>query len=60
MVETTIRGTVNIYPQLDNLMQFKIDEINKIKDYFIAEIHKRESTSKSVSKHIGFWSCKSF
>ena len=54
MVETTIRGTVNIYPQLDNLMQFKIDEINKIKDYFIAEIHKRESTSKSVSKHIGF------
>ena len=60
MVETTIRGTVNIYPQLDNLMQFKKKDINKIKDYFLAEIHKRESTSKSVSKHIGFWSCKVF
>ena len=32
-----------MYPQLENVMQFMLDKINKIKDYFIAEIRERET-----------------
>ena len=43
MVDTLNYTTINIYPQLDNVMQFKLDEINNIIDYFMAEIHKKRS-----------------
>ena len=33
-------------------MQFSLDEINKIKDYFIAEIREKETISKMLSKYI--------
>ena len=36
---------------LDN-QQFRLNKINAIKDYFIAEIKERKSTSKRVSKYI--------
>ena len=33
-------------------MQFRLDEINKIKDYFLAQIWKREAMSKTIIKYI--------
>ena len=40
MVETT--GNMNINPQLQNSMQFRLYRINEIKYYFIVEINERE------------------
>lgn len=53
MVQITTCGTANMHPQLDNVMQFKIDKINEIKGYSIAEIYKREKTSKTLSRRVG-------
>ena len=36
---------------LDN-QQFRLNKINQIKDYFIAEIKERELMSKRLSKYI--------
>ena len=48
--------TPNIYPNLkaniSNEKQFKLNKINEIKDYFLAEIRERELISKNVSKYI--------
>ena len=49
MAETT--GNMNIYPELDNAIPFRF-EVNIIKDYFIVEICKRETMSKTLSKYI--------
>ena len=47
--------TPNIYPNLNaipsNEQQFRLNKINEIKDYFIAEIRERELMSKSLSKY---------
>ena len=40
---------------LDN-QQFRLNKINEIKDYFIAEIKERESMSKRPSKYIASFS----
>ena len=47
----------NIYPHLNatplnDQQQFRLNKINEIKDYFIAEIKERELMSKKVSKYI--------
>ena len=46
----------NIYPNLSttpsNDQQFRLNKINEIKDYFIAEIKERELMSKRFSKYI--------
>ena len=51
MVETD-----NIYPDLSgtplNDQQFRLNRINEIKDYFVAEIKERELMSKRLSKYI--------
>ena len=43
----------NIYPNLSantsNYQQFRLNKINEIKDYFIAEIKEREQISTSLS-----------
>ena len=48
--------TPNIYPNLNaipsNEQQFRLNKINEIKDYFLAEIRKRELISKNISKYI--------
>ena len=48
--------TPNIYPNLatniSNEQQFRLNKINEIKDYFIAEIKERELMSKRLSKYI--------
>ena len=38
-----------MYPRLGIVMQVKIDEFNKIKGHFIAEIRKREKVKHSVN-----------
>ena len=44
--------TPNIYPNLtaniSNQQQFRLNKINKIKDYFLAEIRERELVSKTL------------
>ena len=46
----------NIYPNLatniSNEHQFRLNKINEIKDYFLAEIRERELISKNLSKYI--------
>ena len=37
---------------LSNQTKFKLNEINKIKDYFNSEIQERKTMSKKLSKHI--------
>ena len=44
--------TANIYPNLNDEQQFKLNKINKMKDYFIVEIKERELMSKRLSKYI--------
>ena len=48
--------TPNIYPNLhaniSNEQQFRLSNINEIKDYFLAEIRERELISKNLSKYI--------
>ena len=49
----------NIYPNLSantsNEQQFRLNKVNEIKYYFIAEIKERELMSKEVSKYIAFF-----
>ena len=47
----------NIYPNLNtiplsNQQQFRLNKINEIKDYFVAESKERELISKRLSKYI--------
>ena len=42
----------NVRPNLNDKTQFRLDKINQIKDYFIAEIRERESMNKKLSKCI--------
>ena len=45
--------TSNIYPNLAaNEQQIRLNKINEIKDYFLAEIRERELISKNLSKYI--------
>ena len=50
------RNSHNIYSNLSantsNDQQFRLNKINEIKDYFIAEIKQRELMSKTISKYI--------
>ena len=56
MAECNSYETNNIYPNLkpalsDN-QQFRLNRINEIRDYFVAEIKERELMSKRLSKYI--------
>ena len=42
----------NLSANISNDQQFRINKINKIKDYFIAEIRERELMGKNLSKYI--------
>ena len=49
----------NIYPNLNEIslsdqQHFRLNKINEIKDYFVAEIKERELMSKRISKYIAF------
>ena len=42
----------NMYPNLNDQQQFRLNKINEVKDYFIAEIREREVITKRFSKYI--------
>ena len=54
--ECNSHETHNIYPNLgvslSDQQQFRLNKINEIKDYFVAEIKERELMSKRLSKYI--------
>ena len=49
--------TNNVYPNLLNEQeqQFRLNKINEIKNYLIAEIKEKELMSKKLSKYIAFF-----
>ena len=56
-----LNKTPKIYPNmsaaplnaiLSNEQQFRLNKINEIKDYFLAEITERELISKNIIKYI--------
>ena len=42
----------NLYPNLNDQQQFRLNKISKVKYYFFTEIKERELMSKRVSKYI--------
>ena len=56
MTECSFHETPNMYPNLSaplsDQQQFRLNKINEIKDYFVAEIKERELMSKRLSKYI--------
>ena len=42
----------NIYTNLNDQQQLRLNEINEIKDYFVAEIKKRQLMSKRLIKYV--------
>ena len=56
MAECNSHETPNMNPNLgvvlSNKQQFRLNIINEIKDYFVAEIKERELMSKRLSKYI--------
>ena len=51
--------TPNMYPNLNvplnDQQHFRLNKINKIKDYFVAEIKERGLMSKRLSKNVAFF-----
>ena len=58
-IEFNSYETNNIYPNLgvplSDQQQFRLNKINEIKGYFVAEIKERELVSKRLSKYIAFF-----
>ena len=52
MAEHSSYETNNLYPNLADDQQFRLNKINEIRDYFVAEIKERELMSKRLSKYI--------
>ena len=56
MAECNSHETHNIYPNLgvslSDQQQFRLNKINEIKDYFVADIKERQLISKRLSKYI--------
>ena len=44
-----------MHPNLIDQQHFRLSKINKVKDYFIAEIRERELMSKKIAKYIAFF-----
>ena len=42
---------------LSEQAKFRLDEINKIENYFIKEINQRKTCSKKVNKYVGVFDC---
>ena len=50
--EVSKANRVNEISELKNLTKYRLDEINKIKDFFNAEIKERKDIVKKISKYI--------
>ena len=44
--------TTNMYLNLNDQQQFRLNKINEVRDYFIAEINERDLMSERLSKYI--------
>ena len=55
MVKCNFHETHNIYPNLNDQQQFRLNKINETNDYFVAEIKERELISKRFSKYITYF-----
>lgn len=42
MNETLVHETNNIYPQLENAMEFRLNKIDKIKDFSLRKLMKEK------------------
>ena len=49
--------TTDIYPNLSDQNKFKLNEGNKIKDYFNSEIQERKIMNKKLCKYIAAFDC---
>ena len=47
-------GVLLSAPPLSDEQEFRLNKVNEIKDYFVAEIKKSELMSKRFSKYIAF------
>ena len=47
-------NAIPLNANISNEQQFRLNKINEIKDYFLAEIRERELISKNISKYIAF------
>ena len=47
-IKHNFHKTPNIYPNISNDQQFRLNKINEIKDYFIVEIRERELMTKNI------------
>ena len=52
MLECSSVETRNIYPNLNDQQQFRLNKINEVKENFIAEIKERELMSQRLSMYI--------
>ena len=41
-----------LYLNLNDQQQFRLNKVNEVKDYFVAEIKEREIMSKRLNKYI--------
>ena len=51
-LEVSKANRANEISELKDLTKYRLDEINKIKDYFNAEIKERKDIAKKISKYI--------
>ena len=49
------RNYPNLSVPLSDQQQFRLNKINEIKDYIVAEIKERELMSKRLSRYIAFF-----
>ena len=45
----------NLSANISNDQQFRLNKINEVKDYFIAEIREKELMSKSILLLLSIW-----
>ena len=50
MAECNSHETHDIYPNLHDQQQLRVNKINEIKDYFVAEIKERKLMSKRTNE----------
>ena len=52
MAESNSFEAYNIYPNTHDKQQFRLNKINEVRYYFVADIKERESVSKRLCKYI--------
>ena len=52
MTECNFTEVHNIYPNLNDQQQFRLNKISEVRDYFIAEFRERELMNNRLSKYI--------